>query len=542
MERLQKDITSFKSFKDTSAKQVSKYSAKIDLLSTSMEEAGEEARVIAEEEGLLGIQERSSESYKSTIDAINAEREIYTTLWKTVEDKITKMKFWRQTPLHTLNAEEIDGEADNYRRAMIKIAKVFDRDKIEAPLKVANNLKEEMTVFCKEYTPLLELMCTKGLTARHWKSMSDKTGIKMEYNADVTLEQCLKYGLHKHIDKIEETCVNASKEYSLEKAFDGMEDEWKELKFITKEYKDTGTHILSGVDDIQQVLDDQIVRTQAMRGSRYIGPFMDRCTKWEKTLNDLQEIIDNWLSMQGTWLYLEPIFSSDDIKKQMPTEAKRFAQVNKTFRDSMGQCVENPSVLAVATTEGLLDRLLKANELLEIIQKGLTDYLETKRVFFPRFFFLSNDELLEILAETKDPMRVQPHLKKCFEGIAKLEFAKNMDIKAMFSKENEKLVFPYDEVREKIINPNDANGQVEVWLDQIEKLMRKTVAYENDRAVVDYQKMAVDNGDRTKWIVKWPGQVVLSTTAIYWTKDVGRIIVEEGGPGLKLRETNCKSS
>lgn len=124
------------------------------------------------------------------------------------------------------------------------------------------------------------------------------------------------------------------------------------------------------------------------------------------------------------------------------------------------------------------DQLKECNKLLEQVQKGLSEYLETKRTSFPRFYFLSDDELLEILSQTKDPQAVQPHLRKCFENIYKVKFESDMRISTMFSAENEEVQF-----RENIY----PSGNVEDWMLEIERVMKESLRQIIRDSLEDYK-------------------------------------------------------
>ena len=86
-----------------------------------------------------------------------------------------------------------------------------------------------------------------------------------------------------------------------------------------------------------------------------------------------------------------------------------------------------------------MDKIKDSNNSLDLIQKSLNNYLESKRAKFARFYFLSNNELLEILSQAKDPLAVQPYLKKVFENINEVEFNDKKQIVVMLSAEQEKI-------------------------------------------------------------------------------------------------------
>ena len=79
-----------------------------------------------------------------------------------------------------------------------------------------------------------------------------------------------------------------------------------------------------------------------MHSSAYIKPFEEEMKSWEDKLISMQDILDAWLRCQESWLYLEPIFNSEDIMKQMPVEGRKFNKVDRIWRNIMAKTVADP--------------------------------------------------------------------------------------------------------------------------------------------------------------------------------------------------------
>ncbi|XP_038372432.1 dynein heavy chain 9, axonemal [Canis lupus familiaris] len=428
-------------------------------------------------------------------------------LWDTIGMVTSSIRAWETTLWKEVNVEVLDGECKRFARHIRNL------DKEVRAWDAFTGLESMVLNTLTSLRAVAELQ-NPAVRERHWRQLMRATGVSFTMGEGATLAHLLQLRLHHFEDEVRDIVDKAMKEMAMEKTLKELQTTWAGMEFQYEPHPRTGVPQLQSDEDLIEVLEDNQGQLQNLMMSKHIAFFLEEVSSWQKQLSTAHAVISTWFDVQRTWSHLESIFiGSEDIRAQLPQDSKRFEGIDLDFKELAYDAQKTPNVVEATNKPGLYEKLEDLQSRLYLCEKALAEYLDTKRLVFPRFYFLSSSDLLDILSNGTAPQQVQRHLSKLFDNMAKMQFQLDTSEKptkislGMYSKEGEYVAFS---------EPCDCSGQVEIWLNRVLAHMRATVRHGMTEGVVAYEEKP-----REQWLFDYPAQVALTCTQIWWTTEVG---------------------
>lgn len=496
--RVFNDISDYSDWKD---KEVH-----ITRLDEDIIKADADRKSLMKREKLIGDRVTAFESLDELIK-INKPYQMIKKLWRDFEDSKSK---WNDGALMLIKYSDVHRKLEEITKELNDQKQHYEPG--DNAIGIIKNVIADITEF-RKLCPLIRELTKEAIVKNtsYWNEIFKERLPSSIKQSTVTLKMLTLNNVMEYFEHIESVCVRAEEEYGLKKRFKTeIEQPLNDKKVSLYLYKSTGVNVLEKVDELQELYDEKFNQLIVMKQNPFIKAIKAEVDIIEAKLIAYQDMFDSWLKCQRDWMYLEPIFSSDEINRELPLGKQQFDQVHKKWVELMEKVDEDRQIFTYQDWEQIVKVLDSNNEKLESISKMLNHYLESKRSDFPRFYFLSDDELLEILSKAKDPRAVRKYMNKCFEAIQDVQFNSELEVISMISKEQDVISF----LKSVVTNQGDRKGKVEIWMGDVEQMMRETLIQKAIDASTDVET------PRTKWVLSWPGQIVIAINNIRWTEGV----------------------
>ena len=134
----------------------------------------------------------------------------------------------------------------------------------------------------------------------------------------------------------------------------GVVDAWENMACTYDFHKGLNTYLLGPIDDIVEVLEDIDNLIQTMLGNRFVEFLFEKVSLWQRNLGAVDTCMIRRMDMQRQWSNLYLIFMlSEDIKTQLPEQAKEFARCGELFRSMMDKAHNFTNVIEVCTSDSI---------------------------------------------------------------------------------------------------------------------------------------------------------------------------------------------
>uniref|UniRef100_A0A8C9Q1N6 Cytoplasmic dynein 1 heavy chain 1 n=1 Tax=Spermophilus dauricus TaxID=99837 RepID=A0A8C9Q1N6_SPEDA len=369
---------------------------------------------------------------------------------------------------------------------------------------------------------------SEALKDRHWKQLMKRLHVNWVVS-ELTLGQIWDVDLQKNEAIVKDVLLVAQGEMALEEFLKQIREVWNTYELDLVNYQNK-CRLIRGWDDLFNKVKEHINSVSAMKLSPYYKVFEEDALSWEDKLNRIMALFDVWIDVQRRWVYLEGIFTgSADIKHLLPVETQRFQSISTEFLALMKKVSKSPLVMDVLNIQGVQRSLERLADLLGKIQKALGEYLERERSSFPRFYFVGDEDLLEIIGNSKNVAKLQKHFKKMFAGVSSIILNEdNSVVLGISSREGEEVMF-------KTPVSITEHPKINEWLTLVEKEMRVTLAKLLAESVTEVEifgkATSIDPNTYITWIDKYQAQLVVLSAQIAWSENVESALSNVGGGG-----------
>jgi dynein heavy chain len=449
--------------------------------------------------------------------ACRKELSLLKSLWDTVFVVRYQFEKWATTPWTDVDVEAMEMDC----KKLIKDIRLLDKD--TRAWEAFNGVDAEVKNMVVSLSAV-GLLQSKAIRKRHWEQVMVATGVQIDMGPNsvaekTTLKDLLSLHLHEYEEEVAGIVDKAAKELQMEKMLAELEETWAGFHFEYKVHKRRGTAEVAPAEEMIEVLQDNQVQLQNLLASKYIAFFAEQVGSWSMKLSNADQVIEIWGEVQRTWSNLESIFiGSEDIRAQLPVDAKRFDEIDAEYIEVVTRCSKITNVIEVTNQDKLFDQFESMQDRLSLCEKALNEYLDTKRLAFPRFYFVSSADLLDILSNGNNPPAVAKQLSKLFNVIADLKIPEAEEGKysgkqatGMYALDGE-----YVEFRDKV-GPVlcDCEGRVEVWLMTVLICMQESLRWYMKDAFITYEEKP-----RSEWVFDNCAQVTLVGTQVWWATEV----------------------
>jgi dynein heavy chain len=274
-------------------------------------------------------------------------------------------------------------------------------------------------------------------------------------------------------------------------------------------------------EDFEQLEADQLV-VQGMMASRYVAQFEETVHTWQRELSTVADIIIVNTEVQRTWVYLEPLFiHSDEVKKELPETAEKFKGTDIEVKRILNAMHTTKSIKKSCNVPGLLKEFEEIQQGLEVCKKSLADFLDGRRHQFPRYYFTSEADLLDILSNGSNPERILVHVPKIYLASKTFTIDKNPGDDEDW-RPTVKTYIAGVGVEETAFEPEvHLDGTVDIYMQTVLDAMKHTLFKHVERCIERYKEF-----NRIEWLMHGgtkptdSAQVNLFVSAVNYVQEV----------------------